>query len=332
VRTQPRCRSAACDWLEGVTTSPRPARPQIVLSVVRTEWLTPRMVRVIAGGPGFADLVGNPTAPLGSTDKYTKIIFAKPELALLPPYNLEALRESLPQEDWPVTRTYTIRWIDEAAQQVAIDFVVHGSADTGSADTGSAETGSAEPGSAEPGSEGIAGPWAASAVAGDPLVLGGVGGAYAPSADADWHVLAGDESALPAISSALEFMAADARGVAHIEVEDDADVQPLRAPAGVRIDWILRGHDRVVGTLADAVDASFDTSFDAAVAAGELPADATVQVFAHGERESMKAIRAVLARRGIPRERISLSGYWAYGRTEDRFQAEKREPIGQIEA
>ena len=278
---------------------------------MRTEWLTPRMVRVIAGGPGFADLVGNPTAPLGSTDKYTKIIFAKPELALLPPYNLEALRESLPQEDWPVMRTYTIRWIDQAAQQVAIDFVVHGT-------------------------EGIAGPWAASAVAGDPLVLGGVGGAYAPSADVDWHVLAGDESALPAISSALQAMAADARGVVHLEVEDDADVQPLRAPAGVRVDWILRGHDRTVGTLAEAVDASLDGlrggSAEAMRVADGLPADATVQVFAHGERESMKAIRAVLARRGIARERFSLSGYWAYGRTEDRFQAEKREPIGQIEA
>ena len=278
---------------------------------MRTEWLTPRMVRVIAGGPGFADLVGNPTAPLGSTDKYTKIIFAKPELALLPPYNLEALRESLPQEDWPVTRTYTIRWIDEAAQQIAIDFVVHGT-------------------------EGVAGPWAASAVAGDPLVLGGVGGAYAPSADADWHVLAGDESALPAISSALEFMHPDARGVAHIEVEDAADVQALRAPAGVRVDWILRGHDRTVGTLAEAVDASLEGLLDGAAealpVADGLPADATVQVFAHGERESMKAIRAVLARRGIARERFSLSGYWAYGRTEDRFQAEKREPIGQIEA
>jgi NADPH-dependent ferric siderophore reductase len=282
-----------------VTTSPRPARPQIVLSVVRTEWLTPRMVRVVAGGPGFADLAGNATAPISSTDKYTKIIFAKPRLGLLPPYNLEALRESLPQDDWPVTRTYTIRWIDELARQVAIDFVVHGT-------------------------EGVAGPWAASAVAGDPLVLGGVGGAYAPDAGTGWHVLAGDESALPAISSALESMSPDARGVAHLEVEDDSDVQLLQKPEGVRIDWILRGHDRVTTTLAEAVDASLDP--------GTLPADATMQVFAHGERESMKAVRAVLARRGVTRDRFSLSGYWAHGRTEDRFQAEKREPIGQIEA
>ena len=270
-----------------------------MLSVVRTEWLTPRMVRVVAGGPGFADLVGGDAAVLARTDKYTKIIFAKPELALLPPYDLAALRESLPQDDWPVMRTYTIRRIDEAAQEVSIDFVVHGT-------------------------DGIAGPWAAAAVAGDPLVLGGAGGAYAPGADTDWHVLAGDESALPAIASALAAMSSDARGVAHIEVEDDTDVQLLEVPDGVMVNWILRGHDRSTTLLADAVDDSLD--------AGTVPADATVQVFAHGERESMKAIRAVLARRGVTRDRFSLSGYWAYGRTEDRFQAEKREPIGQIEA
>jgi hypothetical protein len=45
----------------------------------------------------------------------------------------------------------------------------------------------------------------------------------------------------------------------------------------------------------------------------------------------MKAVRAALKNRGLGGGSLSLSGYWAYGRTEDRFQAEKREPIGQIE-
>ena len=270
------------------TQIPRPARPQIVLTVVRTEWLTPRMVRVVAGGAGFDDLVGN-----DFTDKYTKVVFVKPELGLEPPYDVAALRESLPQDDWPVVRTYTIRRIDADTREVAIDFVVHGS-------------------------EGVAGPWAASAVAGDSLVLGGAGGAYAPQEHTDWHVLAGDESAIPAIASALEALPANARGVAHIEVDDDTDVQPLTAPAGVILNWILRDGHRSPALLATAVD-------DA-----EWPTDASVQVFAHGEREAMKAVRAVLARRGITRDRFSLSGYWAYGRTEDRFQAEKREPIGVI--
>ena len=266
----------------------RAARPQIVLSVVRTEWLTPRMVRVVAGGPGFDDLAAN-----DFTDKYTKLIFVKPELALEPPYDIPALRESLPQEDWPVVRTYTIRSVDYETREIAVDFVVHGT-------------------------DGVAGPWAANAQPGDPLVLGGVGGAYLPNPDAAWHVIAGDESAIPAISSAVAALTPTARGIVHIEVEDDVDQQLLEAPVGVTVNWIHRGHDRDPALLATAVDEA------------EWPTDATVQVFAHGERESMKAVRAVLARRGVKRADFSLSGYWAYGRTEDRFQAEKREPIGKI--
>jgi NADPH-dependent ferric siderophore reductase len=56
-----------------------------------------------------------------------------------------------------------------------------------------------------------------------------------------------------------------------------------------------------------------------------------VQVFAHGERESIKALRRVFKERAVPREQLSISGYWAYGRTEDTFQAEKRTPIGKID-
>ncbi|WP_366932110.1 SIP domain-containing protein [Microbacterium invictum] len=58
---------------------------------------------------------------------------------------------------------------------------------------------------------------------------------------------------------------------------------------------------------------------------------APVEIFAHGEREAMKQLRATLQGEwGIDRRAMSLSAYWAYGRTEDRFQSEKREPVGQI--
>ncbi|GAB3607840.1 siderophore-interacting protein [Conyzicola nivalis] len=269
------------------TPPARAARPQIVLSVVRTEWLAPRMVRVVAGGPGFDDLSAS-----DFTDRYTKLVFVRPELGLEPPYDIPALRDSLPQEHWPVVRTYTIRSVDYESREIAVDFVVHGT-------------------------EGVAGPWAANARPGDPLVLAGVGGGYSPSPQTGWHVLAGDESAIPAISSAIGALAPNARGIVHIEVEDASDEHQLEAPVGVAVNWIHRGHDRDASLLAAAIDAA------------EWPDD-TVQVFAHGEREAMKAVRAVLAERGVPRERFSLSGYWAYGRTEDRFQAEKREPIGKI--
>jgi NADPH-dependent ferric siderophore reductase len=169
------------------------------------------------------------------------------------------------------------------------------------------------------GDEGVAGPWAATARPGDRLVLSGPGGMYAPDPTADWHLLVGDDSALPAIAAALEAMPRDAVGSALVEVAGETDVQPLDAPVGVEVTWLFRG-DAPAGTttlLPDAVHA--------------LPwRDGRVHAFVHGEREAMKALRRVLASRGVPREDLSLSGYWAYGRAEDRFQAEKREPIGQI--
>src|SRR6202041_2924314 len=82
----------------------RPARPQAVLSVLSREWISPHTVRITAGGPGFDALRMNEF-----TDKYAKIIFADPDLGLTPPYDLAALRESLPPDRRPVTRTYTLR-------------------------------------------------------------------------------------------------------------------------------------------------------------------------------------------------------------------------------
>jgi NADPH-dependent ferric siderophore reductase len=271
------------------TTARRPARPQAVLTVTETVWLSPHMVRVTAGGPGFTAFQTN-----DFTDKYVKILFVDPALGLDPPYDVAALRESLPPEQRPVTRTYTVRWVDPAQSLLAIDFVVHGST-------------------------GIAGPWAASAKPGDLLTLSGAGGAYAPDPGDDWHLFASDEAALPAIGSALDALPGDARGIAYLETQDPDLLEKLSAPAGVEVVPLVRAEPGTTpGLLAGAVES------------GPWPAG-RVGVFAHGERESMKAVRAALRSRDLGGGRLSLSGYWAHGRTEDRFQAEKREPIGKID-
>ncbi|HEY3686027.1 MAG TPA: siderophore-interacting protein [Streptosporangiaceae bacterium] len=270
------------------TGKPRAPRPQAVLTVRESEWISPAMVRVTAGGPGFAEFRGN-----DFTDKYVKIIFVDPGLGLRPPYDLAALRETLPPERLPVTRTYTVRRVDADRQQLAIDFVVHGD-------------------------EGIAAPWAAAAQPGDAIALSGAGGGYAPDPADDWHLFLGDESALPAIGSALEALPRDARGLAYLEAQYHDDAIEKAAPDGVRLTWLDRPHPGTKpGLLAEALEAG-----------PWLPGRAGV--FAHGERESMKAIRGALKNRDLGGGRLSLSGYWAYGRTENRFQAEKREPIGQI--
>lgn len=268
----------------------RPQRPQIVLEVIERIRLTPHLVRIVAGGPGISAVEDN-----GSTDAYTKMLFAPREAGLTPPYDMDELRGRLPIEMLPTRRTYTIRRFDLDAGQIWIDFVTHGD-------------------------EGIAGPWAASAQPGDPLVLGGIGGGYAPDPEADWHLLAGDESAIPAIASALEAMPADAVGTAFLEVQNESEQLELTAPGGVEVRWLHRG-DHAAGTTDLIVDAVRELEWR----------DGRVQVFAHGERGAMKTLRPHLTdERGVDRSQLSLSAYWALGRIEDAFQAEKREAIGQI--
>ncbi|AJT42631.1 siderophore-interacting protein [Psychromicrobium lacuslunae] len=265
-------------------------RQQITLQVQRSEWLSQHMVRVILGGEGFDAFNDN-----GFTDRYVKIHFLHPDVEYQEPVDVFALREVLPRDQWPVTRTYTVRWIDDAAGELAIDFVVHGD-------------------------EGLAGPWAAAAKPGDRLIFSGPGGAYRPKPEADWYLFAGDESALPAIAAAIESLPSDAVGQAFIEVGGESDIQPIDSPTGLRVDWLSR-NGAAAGTSTVLIDA---------VAASNWP-EGEVDAFVHGEREYMKALRDVLFKqRGLRRDQVSLSGYWANGRTEDRFQAEKREDIGKI--
>ncbi len=192
----------------------------------------------------------------------------------------------------PVTRTYTIRNVDREAHTLEIDFVVHGD-------------------------EGLAGPWAAAVMPGAKLSLLGPGGGYLPNSEADFYLYAGDLSAVPAIAASLEALPDDAEGIALIEIDATDAALDLVAPAGVEVRWL--------------VDEAHQAEFLAnAVRALDWPSG-HVDVFVHGERESMKALRRVLFdERELERSQVSLSGYWARGRTEDRFQAEKREPIGQI--
>lgn len=272
------------------TSATKNTRPQIDLTVVRREELSPHMVRIVAGGEGFTAYVNN-----SFVDRYVKIVFPQPGVDYAQPLDLWTIRETMPRELWPFTRTYTIRWVDTEAQELAIDFVIHGD-------------------------EGLAGPWAAAAQPGDPLTFTGPGGAYNPAPDADWYLFAGDEAALPAITAAMESLPSEARGLAFIEVDSDADIQPLASPAGVQVTWLRRN-----GTPAGAGDLLVS-----AVADAEWPAG-RVDVFAHGERGYMKALRNVFfVQRGLERAQVSLSGYWAKGRVEDDFQAEKKLPIGKI--
>ncbi|PZE39305.1 siderophore-interacting protein [Curtobacterium sp. MCPF17_031] len=277
--------------------SPKPNRPQHVLVVDRAERLSPHMVRVHLGGPGYdAFLEHADPDRLATTDKYVKLMLPKPGSGLQPPFDLEVLRATMAKSDLPARRTYTVRAVDTVARTIAVDFVVHGT-------------------------DGLAGPWAAAAQPGDRIALSGPGGGWAPSEDPQvTHVLLGDDSALPAIGASLEAMVPTATGVTLVEVAGPADELPLVHPAGVELRWLHR----------DAAAAEPGTLLLAATR--ELPrASRPVSVFAHGERAAIKGIRRVLQDDwGLEKADLSLSAYWALGRAEDRFQEEKREPIGVV--
>jgi NADPH-dependent ferric siderophore reductase len=251
------------------------------LTVVRTEPLTPHMVRVVLGGDQFDRFADN-----GCTDRYVKLVFPRPGVTYPAPLDMAEIRRTLPPDQWPRVRTYTVRRYDPVRRQLAIDFVLHGD-------------------------RGVAGPWAAAAQPGDELTLLGPGGAYAPRADVDGHLLVGDEAALPAIGSALEAMPAGVPVRVLVEVAGPAEQQPLPSPGDVSLTWLHR----------DDPGASLVT----AVRDLTLPRG-TVQAFVHGELAAMRELRPHLVDdRAIPADLLSLSGYWRRGKDEDGFQAEKAE-------
>jgi NADPH-dependent ferric siderophore reductase len=258
--------------------------------VLRSEQLSPHMVRVVLGGDGLAGF-----ATRGLTDHYVKLLFPAPGVAYPEPLDLRRIREEFPREQWPTTRTYTVRHWDAERDELSLDFVLHGD-------------------------EGLAGPWAAHARPGDVLHFSGPGGAYAPDPSADWHLMAGDESALPAIAAAVERLPAHATARVFVEVADAAEEQKLDAPDGAVVTWLHRGDQPVGAPLVLAVSA---LDFLAGVP----------HVFVHGEAGFVKELRRMLrVERALPLDRLSISGYWRLGHDEDGWQASKREWNRQVEA
>jgi NADPH-dependent ferric siderophore reductase len=277
-------------------------RPLNTFEVVRTEQLTPHLIRVVLGGQGFDTFVPN-----DFTDSYVKVVFVNDGIdvsALPQPLTMDSFNE-LPAEHRPAVRTYTVRRVDPERREVSIDFVVHGE-------------------------HGVAGPWAASATPGQPAYVTSANGAYSPDPAADWHLFAGDEAAVPAIAAALEALPDNAIGQVFIEVAGPEDEVALKAPAGVEVRWIYRG-GRADLVLEDV--AGDNAPLIAAVKeAAWLPGQ--VQVFIHGEAQAvMHNLRPYIRNeRGIDAKwAASISGYWRRGRTEETFRQWKRE-LAQAEA
>ena len=174
-------------------------------------------------------------------------------------------------------RDYTIRSFDKAAKRLEVDFVLHG-------DT-------------------PAPTWARNATAGDEIVTRGPRGRTVFNPSADWHLLCGDETCIPAILHIVENMPAGTRAFAFIEVSGAEDEQKLTTRANAKIEWIHRD-----GAHAGPSSIMLDRIASFAFPAGEGFA------YLIGETSNVRAQRHHLTARGFTRDRISSEGYWRPGR------------------
>ncbi|WET80657.1 siderophore-interacting protein [Amycolatopsis sp. QT-25] len=254
--------------------------------------LTPHMSRVTFSGASLVD-----QAP----DQYVKVFFPRPGQAEpvlpAPPSGDEVLSWyqtylAMPDDVRPPMRTYTVRALRPSAQEVDIDFVLHGD-------------------------EGPASAWASRASAGDRVAFLGPHGLYDVPEGTTWQLLIGDETAIPAIGAIVEALPAGTRAVVYVEIGDREDRQVFDTQGVVELHWVVRGS----GPVGDAVLE--------AVRKAELPGGAPY-AWISGEANMVKLARRHLVReRGVDKRAICFTGYWRQGVSEE---AAGREAMRQAEA
>jgi NADPH-dependent ferric siderophore reductase len=238
---------------------------------------------MVAGGPDIAKLDPGPF-----TDSHIRIVFPRPGVTYPADLDLRHIHATFPRTAWPRTRTYTVRAFNPAAAELTIDFYHHGRS-------------------------GLTPTWLAGLKPGDPVLLREPRGLYRPRPVADWHLLAGDAVALPAIAVTLEAMTAGMRARVIVEVVDEHDEQPLPTAADADIRWI---HTSRGDSLPEAVRS---LAFEPGI----------VQAFVHGEGAAIRGLRRhLLDERGMAKDLLSISGYWRRGLTDEQWRESKARQAG----
>jgi NADPH-dependent ferric siderophore reductase len=188
----------------------------------------------------------------------------------------------------PPVRSYTIREFDPERQRLAIDMVAHG-------DTGPAAS------------------WANHSDLGEQIQIQGPGATQPINVEADWFLLAGDMSALPAISVNLERLPQNAKGHVVLEIISEADKIPLQVPEGMQVHWVINPEPEAENSVLE------DTVMT-------LPwLDGQVAVWVAGEFSASRALRQYFRHdRAVDKSFKYVSCYWKVGETDEGMKAAKR--------
>lgn len=302
----------------------RPAYRPYLARVERVRPLSPGFMRVTFSCPDFCDFGRS------GLDQRIKVLIPSADGSVcdIGQHDPAAIAEGswytrwreLPAARRNPFRTYTIRRFDPHTQTLDVDFVMHHD-------------------------PGPAGAWAAAAAPGDELLIIGPD-EHSPYSHTglDWHpgtarrlLLAGDETAAPAICAILETLDGSVVVDAFIEVPSSADVLPLTVPGSGRITWLPRDGAEHGTRLIRALQEWCDGCPDVLTAASaprpqelsdidvdsellwESPEDAEGEFYAWmaGESATVKTLRRLLvSTHGVDRKRVAFMGYWRLGQSE----------------
>ncbi|MFD4577369.1 siderophore-interacting protein [Streptomyces sp. NPDC058417] len=247
--------------------------------VVRAERVSPSLHRVTVTGPDLADFTW-----LGF-DHWFRLFLRLPhqDRLRLPEFSGSRWWQpylAIPEAERPHCANYTVADFRPGAAEMDIDFVVHRGPD------GEIEGGAAV--------------WACRARAGDELAVLDQGLLFDLPEDATEVIIAADETGLPATTNILRSLPRHTVGRLIQEVPVPGDRRDLDAPPGMTVTWVVRGDDTVPGTAA----------------LGELRrharADAAGYAFVVGESTLATEGRRHLHRAGLPKGRITFSGFWRH--------------------
>lgn len=221
------------------------------------------------------------------SDHYVKVLLTPTGAGYTWPFDPDEVRATRPREEWPLTRTYTIRAYDPTSALMTLDLVVH-------------EGG------------GAAQPWIRSLCPDAVFGFLGPGGKWRPDPGLAHFLLIGDSSALPAIAAAIEVLPRGARAEVFVEVAGEESEAPLPEIDGVEVTWVHTGGSLPGSRLVQAVTRA-------------RPEVEGTGVFLHGNAEMVRDLRRhLLGARSLERSALSASGYWRHGCTDEEWRAQKR--------
>ncbi|MEX3634715.1 siderophore-interacting protein [Paraburkholderia sp. BR14320] len=246
-----------------------------LLQVKQVRALTPHLIRVTLTGDDLHDFVS------ASFDDHIKVFFPEPgaDKPTLPQAGPDG--PVFPEGKRPTARDFTPRRFDRDARELDIEFALH--------DAGPAAI------------------WAAQAQVGQYLGVGGPRGSLVIPTGFGWHLLIGDDTALPAIARRLEELPAGTRVAAVIEVADPSARIEFTTEAELHLVWCYRSEaDTQTGTRGEALLHAVRDTW--------LPENGEGYVWAAGEAAAIRAVRQHLCgERGVDKARIRAASYWKQG-------------------